>query len=98
MDFLYKFKKCRKINLGELIIHNRTNQWFDFLLPLERRRHGMVNIKDVIYVVGGINQTGVLDTVETYDVETDMWTKLDTTLPQPTYKACTIGKLTLLTL
>ncbi|XP_061184544.1 kelch-like protein 26 [Saccostrea echinata] len=57
----------------------------------ERSGHGMANINDTIYVLGGISGTyEILDTIETYNVDTDTWTKICTTLPLPVCFASTV--------
>jgi hypothetical protein len=55
----------------------------------------MANVDDVIYVLGGMNNDGILETMETYNVETNTWTKICTSIPRPTCYASTVGELSL---
>jgi hypothetical protein len=55
----------------------------------------MANVDDVIYVLGGINNDGILETMETYNVETNTWTKICTSIPRPTCYASIVGELSL---
>ncbi|MBR0458477.1 MAG: hypothetical protein IJJ26_04510 [Victivallales bacterium] len=49
-------------------------------LSTARDSYGTVVVDGTIYIIGGMDGTSVLDTVETYDPETTSWTTLDATL------------------
>ncbi len=47
------------------------------------RAHAFVGVwNNDIYIIGGVDQTGILDIVEVYDPETDEWTSTDS-IPTP---------------
>lgn len=51
----------------------------------------MVNINDVIYVMGGKNDIGILDIMEIYNVEINIWIKLCIILLWFIYKVIIFG-------
>ena len=61
-------------------------------MPTERVGHGVVSCNGKIYVIGGYNNSGFLDTVEVYDPINNIW---ETKKPMPYGKAefgiCVIG-------
>lgn len=70
------------------------NAFKNFLILFsERCGHGMAIVNDVIYVLGGTSDDKILESMETYNVETNTWTRICTSIPRPTCYASTVGEL-----
>ncbi|XP_048776953.2 kelch-like protein 18 isoform X3 [Ostrea edulis] len=69
----------------------KINRWHKKKDMLEERcGHGMTIVNDVIYVLGGTSDDKILESMETYNVETNTWTRICTSIPRPTCYASTV--------
>jgi N-acetylneuraminic acid mutarotase len=63
--------------------HTSSTTWFelsDMIIP--RALHVLEEVSSKLYAIGGVNSTGIMDSVEEYDIATDTWTEL-TRMPTP---------------
>jgi N-acetylneuraminic acid mutarotase len=72
---------------------NEKGSWITKLsMPTARVGHGVVSCNDKIYVIGGYNNSGFLDTVEAYDPINDNWiTKTPMPYGRAEFGICAIG-------
>ena len=72
---------------------NGKGSWTTKLsMPTARVGHGVVSCNDKIYVIGGYNNSGFLDTVEAYDPISDHWvTKTPMPYGRAEFGICAVG-------
>ena len=72
---------------------NGKGSWTTKLsMPTARVGHGIISCNDKIYVIGGYNNSGFLDTVEAYDPISDHWvTKTPMPYGRAEFGICAIG-------